>query len=248
MKKDLIDEIVKKTAVGEKGLRVTLSRIKRRKNLRSIEQAACYYILSHGIGINVSSVIDDRTTTLIHNQRKPQPVETSSSKTAQGRSPKPSLPRIKWMGTHYYSLTDRLTDFYGYLFLYENALRLKINSVMEKQYPNWWETKIKNELPDLYKYAEDRKVEQAKLPMIGQAQVLQPYEHITLSQLEQVVTKYSSLFVPSVFPNLHFFTGHMVIVKRVRNAIAHMSPATTLKDIRHAKNEIDILLHHFSTL
>jgi hypothetical protein len=40
----------------------------------------------------------------------------------------------------------------------------------------------------------------------------------------------------------------MVIVKRVRNAVAHTSPGTTLKDIRNAKHEMDILLQHFSTM
>jgi hypothetical protein len=245
MAKDLIGEIVKKTGVKENGLRVTLSRIKKRHNLHSIEQAACFYILSHKIDINVSSIIDDRTRAIIHTP-PPQPKSTSSTSTTQSKGP--SLPKIKWIGIHYYSLANRLADFYGYLFLYENALRFKVNTIMDKKYPNWWETKIKTELTDVYKYAADREAEQAKLPMIGQARALQPYEQITLGHLEKIVIKYNSLFVPSVFPNLHFFTGHMVIVKRVRNAVAHTSPASTLNDIRNAKNEIDILLQHFSAI
>jgi hypothetical protein len=40
----------------------------------------------------------------------------------------------------------------------------------------------------------------------------------------------------------------MVIVKKVRNAIAHMALTTTAKDIRNAKNEIDILLQHLATV
>lgn len=246
MKKDLVREIVKKTGKGENGLRVTLSRIKRRKTLPNVEQAACYYILSHGIDINVSSMIDDVTRDLILSEKKARFRVPSSSTAPKPRSPKSSLPKIKWLGVHYNALADRLADFYGHLFLYENALRLKVHSVMEQKYVNWWETKIKTDLPDVYKYAADRKAEQAKLRMLGQGQVLQPYEHITLGHLEQIIVKYENAFVPAVFPNLQFFTGHMVIVKRVRNAIAHMSPATTLKDIRHAKNEIDILLQYFA--
>ena len=84
--------------------------------------------------------------------------------------------------------------------------------------------------------------------MVGQGQTLQSYDYLTLGHLEQIIMKYNSLFIPSVFPNLHFFTGHMVIVKRVRNAVAHMAPSTTLRYIRNTKNEIDILLQHFSTL
>ena len=44
MNRDFVQEIVNKTGVKEKGLRVTLSRIKKRHDLKSIEQAACYYI------------------------------------------------------------------------------------------------------------------------------------------------------------------------------------------------------------
>lgn len=152
------------------------------------------------------------------------------------------------MGAYYYTLADRLNDCYGYLFLFENALRLKIDSVMRSNSPNWWETKVKPELPDVYNYARDEQVRQAKLPMVGQGQTLQSYDYLTLGHLEQIIMKYNSLFIPSVFPNLHFFTGHMVIVKRVRNAVAHMAPSTTLRYIRNTKNEIDILLQHFSTL
>lgn len=81
---------------------------------------------------------------------------------------------IKWLKTRDYSLAERLADFYGSLFLYENALRRIVNSVMENHHPNWWETKIKTDLPHVYKYAEDRKANEAKLPMIGKVGVLHP--------------------------------------------------------------------------
>ena len=248
MNRDLVREIVKKTGVKEKGLRVTLSRIKKRHDLKGIEQAACYYIKNKRLDINISSVIDDVTRKLFQELITAPPRGSRFAKDTRGKVHKSKLPKLKWMETHYYTLADRLNDFYGYLFLFENALRLKINSVMESKYSNWWEIKIKMELPDVYKYAKDEQARQAKLPMVGQAQALQPYDYVTLGHLEQIITKYNTLFIPSVFPNLHFFTGHMVIVKRVRNAIAHMAPSTTLIDIRNAKNEIDILLQHFSTL
>lgn len=247
MSRDLVDEILKKKpALKEAGLRVTLSRTKNRLNLKTIEQAACYYIQKHELNINVSSIIDDRTVAVLQpKQKQPGP---STSGTGNTKHKSPVLPKVKWLTQDYYTLSDRLAYFYGYLYLYENALRLKIASIMEAKYPNWWETKIKIELSDVYKYAADGKVNQAKLPMIGGAKVLEPYEYVTLGHLETIVNKYQSLFIPSVFPTLHFFTGHMVIVKRVRNAMAHMSTDTTLRDIQHAKGEIDILLHHLSTV
>ena len=248
MKRDLVREILKRTGVGEKGLRVTLTRIKKRHYLKTVEQAACYYIKKKGLDINVSSIIDDVTRALLKDRITILPPKSGLAKNLFGKVRKPKLPKLKWMGAHYYTLADRLNDFYGYLFLFENALRLKIDSVMNSNSPNWWDTKVKPELLDVYKYAKDEQSRQAKLPMVGQGQTLQPYDYLTLGHLEQIIVKYNSLFIPSVFPNLHFFTGHMVIVKRVRNALAHMAPSTTIKDIHNAKNEIDILLQHLSTL
>ena len=248
MNRDLIREIVKRTEVKEGGLRVTLSRIKKRHDLRSAQQAACYYIKKKGIDINVSSVIDDVTRDLVQSRVTPSTPKSSSGQKLPRRIQKTKLPKLKWLGTYYYTLANQSSDFYGYLFLFENALRLKIHSVMELKYQNWWETKTKSELPDVYKYAEEEKAKYSKLLMVGQGQALQPYDYVTLGHLEKIIVKYQSLFVPSIFPNLHFFTGHMVIVKRVRNAIAHMVPSTTVRDIRNAKHEIDILLQHFSTL
>jgi hypothetical protein len=248
MKRDLVREIALKRNVGEDGLHVTLSRIKRRHNLKSVEQAACYYILSNGVDINVSSVIDDVTRNLIHAKAHPRSITPNPLNSPKPRGSKVNLPRIRWISPHYYLLAGRLPDFYGRLFLFENAVRLMVNSVMEKVDANWWETKIKTELYQTYDYAEKRKAEQAALPMVGQGRELKPYERITLGHLEEIIVKYKQHFVPSVFPNLQFFTGHMVIIKSVRHAIAHMSPATTAKDIRHARNDIEILLQYFSSL
>ncbi len=247
MKKNLVQAIVKKAGVNEAGLRVTLSKIKKRHDLKSIEQAACYYIKKQKLDINVSSTIDPETRQLVQ-ELKGSPPHSVPVKISEIRARKPRLPKIKWMSIRYYTLAARLNGFYGYLFLFENALREKIDIVMRAIDAHWWESKIKLELPDVYKYAEDEKARQAKLPMIGQAGVLKPYDYLTLGHLESIIVKYQKAFVPSVFPNIQFFTGHMMIVKRVRNAIAHMAPSTTLTDVRNAKNEIDILLQHFATL
>jgi hypothetical protein len=157
-------------------------------------------------------------------------------------------PRVRWVPEAQYALAAKLRDFYPYLFIFESALRIKIETLMSETYPNWWDAKIKADLPDVHKYAQDEMVKQARFPMLGAAKRLQPLECVTIGHLEQLIQKYNVLFVPSVFPTLQFFTGHMVIVKRVRNAIAHMAPSTTATDVRNAKNEIDILLQHLATV
>jgi len=119
---------------------------------------------------------------------------------------------------------------------------------MSSKDPDWWETKLKIDLPKIYEYSKEEKARQDQLPMVGSSGILQPLDYLTLGRLEQIIIKYENEFVPSVFRKLDFFTGHMEIVKRVRNGIAHMAPSMTVKDIHNAKHEIDILLQHLSTL
>jgi hypothetical protein len=248
MKRNLIQEILQKTSVKEDGLRVSLSRIKKRYDLRSIDQAACFYIKKHKLDINVSSVIDDVTRQVLQNSIALRTSSLLAKSYPASKVRNFTVPKIKWMPIGHYSIAERLSDFYNYLYIFENALRIKIDSVMSSKYTNWWETKVRIDLWDIYKYALDEKTNQAKLPMIGAPTGSKPLDYLTVGHLEQIICKYQNDFVPLVFPNLQFFTGHMVIVKRVRNAVAHMSTATTVKDIRNAKNEIDILLQHLSTL
>lgn len=247
MKKNLIQEITKKASVTEKGLRVMLSKIKGRYDLTSIEQAACYYIKKNNLNINVSSVIDDVTRQAIRSNQIQKPI-LSQKPRPNKRTRSFAVPKIKWVSPSVYSLAERLSEFYPYLFIFENALRLRIDTIMRVKNPDWWEVIIKRELPEVYKYAKDEEARQAILPMVGHSDALKPIDYITVGLLEQIIVKYQKDFIPSCFPKLHFFNGHMMIVKRVRNAIAHMAPSTTKIDIRNAKGEIDILLQHLSTV
>lgn len=246
MKRDLIKEITSASGVGEPGLRVTLSRIKNRYDLRSIQQAACFYIKKKRLRINVSSVIDDVTR---------RAVDTLGLRTVRPTSatpihkPKVTLvPQLRWVDRKYYALATRLGDFYPYVFIFENALRTKIEAVMSSNDSDWWESKIKVQLRTVYDYAAGERSRQGKLAMIGNTAGMKQLDYLTVGHLEDIVVKYHPDFIPSIFPSLHFFTGHMVIVKRVRNSIAHMAPSTTSRDIKNAKSEIDILLQHLATL
>ncbi len=248
MKRDLVTEILKEKQISERGLRVTLSRIKKRYDLKSINQAACLYIKKQGLDINVSSIIDDITRQILLINHKPNALRVVQQSGSPEKSKIELVPKIKWMPLGHYAIARRLSEFYGYIFIFENALRIKIDTIMSSKYTNWWDTKIKNELHDVYKYSDDEKNNQSKLPMVGTSNLLQPIDYLTIGHLELIITKYQMLFIPSVFPSLNFFTGHMIIVKRVRNALAHMAPSISAKDIRNAKNEIDILLQHLSTI
>ena len=45
------------------------------------------------------------------------------------------------------------------LFQFENALRLVIHRHMSTCYTDWWETKLRADLPDVYEYVEGQKKE-----------------------------------------------------------------------------------------
>lgn len=137
-------------------------------------------------------------------------------------------------------------------FQFENGLRLAVHKYLQACYgPNWWETSLKQkrELERLYKYVEDLKQKTSYMPWIGDSTIttLLPLHSITLGQLEQIVISYKSELVPQLFPSLDFFTGHMEVIKRIRNLFAHMYPCITAKDIRVAKREIQTLCEHINT-
>lgn len=250
MTKDFIQEIAKKADVKETSLRTMLSGIKKRYDLNSIEQAGCFYVKARGLNINVSSRIDDVTRNVVQTELSTQPtIVKQKAKTQKVKTKKIQTPKVKWVPQSHYTLVQKISDFYPYLFIFENALRIKIEDVMSTNHgSDWWDKRLNADLNKIWEYADDQAKKQAKLPMIGKAGVLQPIEYITIGQLEEIIKKYKSLFIPGIFHDLAFFTGHMTIVKRVRNAVAHMAPSTTSKDIQNAKNEIDILLQHLATV
>lgn len=138
------------------------------------------------------------------------------------------------------------------IFQFENGLRLVINRQMVAFYgKDWWETslKLKPKLQNIYDYVEDQKLRKNKMPWIGDSQRVEllPLHAITLGQLEQVVIQYKSDLVPELFPTIEFFTGHMEVIKRVRNLFAHMYPCITENDVRAAKREIMTLCDHLRT-
>jgi hypothetical protein len=250
-KRNLISEILQKKKIKEDGLRVALTNIKKKYYLTSIDQAACFYIDKYNLDINVSDIIDHVTRQAIQNARTktaiPSVTKPSVKKPASStKTRKITVPIIKWMTDDYYSKAGLLSDSYGYFYIFENALKMKINDVMSVKYTNWWDTKIKVDLPDVDKYYEKEKASQGKLPMVGSPGTKQPVDYLTVGLLEKIVIKYQNEFIPLVFPDLAFFTGNMYYFKRVRNEVAHMSPDVTITDIKDAKHGINILLRHLS--
>lgn len=127
------------------------------------------------------------------------------------------------------------------LYQFENGLRLAVNGFLSECYgKNWWEEKLKTELPQIHKYAEDIEAKRNSMPWIGASARVQLLKiHLTtLGQLEEIVKKYRSDCIPQLFPTIEFFLGHMEVIKRVRNLYLHMFPCITKQDCATAKREV----------
>lgn len=130
------------------------------------------------------------------------------------------------------------------LYQFENGLRLAIDKHMSMCYTtDWWERKLKFDLPVVYNYAEEKRKKRDLMPWIGDsARVpLLPIHHVTLGHLEEIVKMYQADCVPDLFPTLNFFLGHMDFIKMVRNLYSHMFPCLTTSDARLARSEITTL-------
>ncbi len=135
------------------------------------------------------------------------------------------------------------------LFQFENGLRLALHKYMTILYSeDWWETSLKDRLPDLYQYVEEQKVKRDNMPWIGDSSRtnLLPLHSLTLGQLQKIVEHYRSEIIPDLFPNIEFFTGHMEIIKRVRNLFSHMYPCITSANVATANREIQTLTEHLN--
>jgi len=133
------------------------------------------------------------------------------------------------------------------IFQFENGLRLAVHKFLSECYGDkWWEASLRTRLPDVYRYAEDMKAKRDLMPWIGSSTSVEilPIHLITLGQLESIVVGYKSECIPDLFPTLDFFSGHMEIIKRVRNLYAHMVPCLTPKDERVARREMLTLCEH----
>jgi hypothetical protein len=133
------------------------------------------------------------------------------------------------------------------IFQFENGLRLAVHKFMVTCYgTDWWELSLKLRLPDIYNYVETQKLKKSYMPWIGDSTrvPLLPIHLITLGQLEQIIVHYKSDCIPELFPTIDFFTGHMEVIKRVRNFFSHMYPCITTHDVVIAKREIMTLCDH----
>lgn len=126
-----------------------------------------------------------------------------------------------------------------------------VNSYLEVCYGrDWWEVSLKARRKEIFNYAQDQQDKLNLMPWIGTSSSVKvlPVHLVTLGQLEEIVKSYRSECIPQLFPTIEFFTGHMELIKRVRNMYTHMFPCITREDCRVAKSEIRTLSRHINAM
>ena len=162
----------------------------------------------------------------------------------------PQRRRIVRIPAPYFEALDLSEVIFPALYQFENGLRILINGWLETCYgTTWWDVSLKAKLKDIYDYADTQQKKLNAMPWIGVSSAVKvlPVHLVTLGQLEQIVRSYQSDCIPQLFPTLDFFTGHLEIIKRVRNMYSHMFPCITRDDCKIAKSEIRTLSKHINS-
>jgi hypothetical protein len=158
--------------------------------------------------------------------------------------------RVVRIPKEYFEALDLANGAFPSFYQFENGLRLAIHKYLSSLYTDqWWELSLKSRFPRAYEYAEEQQTKRDAMPWIGASTAVPvlPIHLVTLGLLEQIVVKYRSECIPSLFPTMEFFLGHMEVIKRVRNMYAHMFPCITREDCKVAKREIATLASHINS-
>ena len=164
--------------------------------------------------------------------------------------PRASIRRLVRIPREYLEALDLANAVFPSLYQFENGLRLAVHKYLSSLYTeDWWELSLKARLPAAYEYAAKQQCRMDAMPWIGDSAAVPilPIHLITLGLLERIVIQYRSECIPSLFPSMDFFLGHMEVIKRVRNMYAHMFPCITRGDCRLARREIATLAAHINT-
>lgn len=163
---------------------------------------------------------------------------------------KNKIRRIVKIPSQYMEAIDIANVMFPSLYQLENGLRLAIYNYLSVCYgPEWWDISLKTKLHTIWEYSNKQQKDNSSMPWIGASARVKilPIHLVTLGHLEEIVKKYQSDCIPELFPTLDFFTGHMGVIKKIRNLYAHMFPCITKDDCDLARREIKTLASHINT-
>ncbi len=158
--------------------------------------------------------------------------------------------RIVRLPAPYFEALDLGNLLFPALYQFENGLRVLLDGFLTTCYgADWWSVSLRVKLQKVFEYAESQKQKLDAMPWIGDstAVTVLPIHLVTLGHLEEIVKAYQSDCIPELFPNMHFFLGHMELIKRVRNMYSHMFPCITRDDCAVTRSEIRVLARHINS-
>ena len=244
MPRDLIEEILaKKGDIKRPGLQVTLSRNKKRFDLKSIEQAACFYIKKNNIDINVSSIIDDVTRKAVQDNLNPSGRHNLPNQIAKKRQNlKPAVNSDDpFVENQIFSAAYNNAEIYPIIYMFENSVRKFVVAVMKKNFgDNWWTEKVEKVNTTIQKNVEIRRLAEKEAPWHSKRGA-DPIFYTDIKDLEKIINTYSKEFrnvLKSKFEHLVVWIDE---IEKTRNILAHNNPVAK-KD----KERLMVFAHDWS--
>ncbi|TXJ45750.1 hypothetical protein EPJ70_05045 [Brachyspira aalborgi] len=142
----------------------------------------------------------------------------------------------------YIDTLKKAKELYSNIFSFEIGLRLAIDKHLTEWIgKEWWNIRLSKDMPDIFKYAEEHKKQSSIINENEIDKSIHNIHFITIGHLSEIVKKYKETFIPEVFPNLHFFLGHIEYIIKIRNCCCHMHPNIDKEYIKTLKAETLIL-------
>jgi len=241
---ELRKHLLKKLGISRQALHQQVKR-KKRGLLMSTQDATC--VIAHEHGLHVDRYIEPeglaRVRSIIRDgARTAEPASRVSATRSrverrveikfpsEFRLTDPILPRPK------VEEARQMAQVYPLLYVLENSIREVIKRVMAAKHgPNWWETQLTaGKVNGVREAANARRMQETTKNSWHQRRGADPIDYTDMGQLLTIIQAKQSEFIPSVIPDLEWFTQFMRELEPSRNVLCHMNPLTELnaKDVR----------------
>ena len=133
--------------------------------------------------------------------------------------PKPPLITLQLLQN-----AQKMGEIYPLLYIFENSLREFISRVLERKYgPNWWESKVKEEIQEKVK----ERIEREKLNPWHGSRGVHPIFYTDFSDLPKILNHNANDFNPffkGISGKIHWLIRRLEELEMSRNNIAHTCP------------------------
>jgi len=227
MPKDLISQILtKKSNIKKPGLQVTLTRIKKRLDLKSIDQAACYYIKKYNLDINVSSVIDDITRKVVQDGSISKDRFRSSTKIRGGKQIRKPVSKSEdpFLDNQTFDTAYNNAEIYPIIYMFENSVRQFVVAVMKRKFGgNWWTERVETVNTKIHQNVTTRKLAEKEAPWHS-GRGADPIFFTDIDDLKKIINTNSKEFREILAGKFEHVIVWIDEIEKTRNILAHNNP------------------------